>query len=92
MAIVHPAITMWGALYTNEFTGAMVGWVVDTWSEKGIIPPLPPKMHWVPKEDGKFCRVRLPVDHHSSFDDVDGSSLELVQHRSRKNGPPRPEY
>jgi len=87
--MVHPTITMWGSLHTNRLTGAMVSWIVDTWSEKGIIPPLlPPKMHWIGclRKTAKFCPVRLHADYHSSFDDVDVSSLE--QHRSRKNGSP----
>jgi hypothetical protein len=74
---VHPAITMWGVLHTNQLTGAVVGWTVDTWSERGVIPSLPPKMHWVPKKDGKPCRVLLNVDYRSSPEDIDGSALEV---------------
>jgi hypothetical protein len=49
---VHRNISMWGNLHIDQQTGALVGWIVSTWTERGVMPPLDPKMHWVAKQDG----------------------------------------
>jgi hypothetical protein len=77
----HPAISMWGTLHTDQLTGAVVGWIVDTWSERGVMPPLLPKMYWVPKEDGKFYHMRLNVDNRSSLA-VFGVDTEIEPQRA----------
>jgi hypothetical protein len=64
---VHPTISMWATLHTNQLTGEVAGWIVDTWSERGVLPPFLPKMHWVPKEDSKFYNMKLNVDWRSSI-------------------------
>ena len=51
--------SMWGNMYTNPTTGDIDGWVVNTWTERGIYPPWMPKMHWVSKPSGKFFHMVL---------------------------------
>ena len=58
---------MWGTLHINRVGGKAVGWLVDTWTEKGVELRLRPRMHWVPREDGKFYRVHLTIDARSSI-------------------------
>ena len=57
---------MWGALHT-DVRGEVVGWLVDTWTEASAEPHLRPKMHWVPRIDGKFYHVQLSIDFRSSM-------------------------
>ena len=60
-------ISMWGTLHVSRPGGKVLGWLVDTWTEKGVEPHLLPRMHWVPRVDGKFYRVYLTVDARSSM-------------------------
>jgi hypothetical protein len=62
-SIVAPAISMSGHVYADTRTGAILGWLVNTWTERGITPPLLPRMHWIPKVDGKFHRAILMLDY-----------------------------
>ena len=78
---VHPAISMWGTLHANQLTGALVGWIVDTWSEPGVMPPLHPRMHWVPRQDGKFYRMRLNIDYRCTVEFF-GEDTEIEPHRA----------
>jgi hypothetical protein len=76
---VHPAISMSGALRTNQLTGAVVGWIVTTWNDTGGMPPLGYKTHWVPKEGGKF--MLLKADFGSSVE-VFGEDTEMEPQRA----------
>lgn len=60
--IVAPAISMSGHLFTDN-AGAILGWLVNSWTERGIMPPLRPKMHWVSAKDGKLRRAFLQLDY-----------------------------
>lgn len=72
--------SMWGTLHTDE-SGAMVGWVVDSWTERGATLPLQPQMHWVAKEDGKFYRMRFNIDFRSSIE-VFGEDTDIEPKRA----------
>lgn len=52
---------MSGHLFIDK-SGAILGWLVNTWTERGIMPPLRPRMHWVSK-DGKLRRAFLQLDY-----------------------------
>ena len=54
---------MSGQLYTSVQTGAILGWLVITRTERGVMPPLNPKMHWVWKEDGKLRGAIRQMDY-----------------------------
>jgi len=62
-SIAAPAISMTGHLFTNKTDGAILGWLVNTWTERGVIPPLRPRMHWLPKQDGKLHQAILMLDY-----------------------------
>jgi hypothetical protein len=38
-SIVAPAISMTGHLFANKTDGALLGWLVNTWTERGITYP-----------------------------------------------------
>jgi len=61
-SIVAPAISMTGHLFANKTDGALLGWLVNTWTERGITPPLQPRMHWFPKSDRKLHQAILVLD------------------------------
>jgi hypothetical protein len=63
---VAESIGIWGALHTN-MRGEIVGWLVDTWTEETLAPPLCPRMHWVPRTDRKFYQVKLSMGYLSSM-------------------------
>ena len=62
-SIAAPAISMSGHLFADTRSGAILGWLVNSWTERGITPPLHPKMHWLPKEDDKFHHAMLKLDY-----------------------------
>jgi hypothetical protein len=62
-SIVSPAISMSGNLFTDTRTEVILGWLVNSWTERGVMPPLLPRMHWIPKADGKFHRAILMLDY-----------------------------
>jgi hypothetical protein len=64
-SIVAPAISMSGHLFADTRTGANLGWIVNSWTERGVVPPLLPRMHWIPKEGGKFHRAILMLDYRA---------------------------
>lgn len=53
---------MSGHLFTDK-GGTILGWLVNTWTERGIMPPLRPRMHWVSNKDGKLRRAMLQLDY-----------------------------
>jgi hypothetical protein len=75
---VQPSISMWASLYVDP-TGAAVGWMVSTWSERDVMPTLEPKMHWVSHEDGKFYRMLLEIPSSIKIFDED---TEIEPHRA----------
>jgi hypothetical protein len=60
-------IAMWGTLHVARPGGELVGWLIDSWTLSGVEPHLRPKMHWIPKEDGKFYHVHLAVGVRNSL-------------------------
>ena len=54
---------MSGHLFADKSTGAILGWLVNTWTERGVMPPLRPKMHWLSSKDGKLRRAFLQLDY-----------------------------
>jgi len=77
-SIVAPAISMSGHLYSNAQTGAILGWLAITWTERGAMPPLRPKMHWVSKEDGKARHDMLDRGLAQPLDE----DIEIESHRA----------
>ncbi|MBZ5662696.1 MAG: hypothetical protein LAO08_20025 [Acidobacteriia bacterium] len=77
---VHTAISMWASLHLGE-TGKAIDWLVDTWTEIGVTPPLKPKLHWVSHEDGKFYDVQLNIDFRSSLK-LFGKDSEIEPNRA----------
>lgn len=71
---------MWGTLHVNQ-RRELVGWIVDTWTEVGVEPHLLPKMHWVPREDGKFYHMRLNIDFRSSLE-IFHEDTDIEPHRA----------
>lgn len=62
---------MSGQLYTSVQTGAILGWLVITRTERGVMPPLNPKMHWVSKEDGKLRGAKFGASLQSLDEDTE---------------------
>lgn len=79
--IVAQAISMSGHLYSNAQTGAILGWLVITWTERGVMPPLNPEMHWVSKEGGKIHRATLHLDYPALAQPLD-EDTEIEPHRA----------
>jgi hypothetical protein len=52
-------INMSGHFFTDTRTGAPLGWLVMTWTERGVLPILHSALHWVSKGDGKLRRAML---------------------------------
>lgn len=76
-------ITMWGTLHISPIGAVPGGWVCDSWTEVGagdLI--LPPKMHWVPKGEGKFYHMRLNVDRFSTMQ-ILGEDAEIDPRRAQ---------
>jgi hypothetical protein len=73
-------VSMWGTLHVTRLGGRVVGWIVDTWTERGVEPFLPPRMHWVPR-DGKFYYMRLNVGIRSSME-IGGEATDIEPHRA----------
>jgi hypothetical protein len=71
---------MWASLYVDQ-TGEKVAWLVDTWSEQGVMPHLKPKLHWVSHEDGKFYHVLLNIDYQNSLK-ISEEDTEIEPHRA----------
>jgi hypothetical protein len=61
--IVGAPISMSGHFFSDKRSGALVGWLVNTWTERGVMPILHPELHWVSKEDGKIRRAMLKLDY-----------------------------
>src|SRR5258705_12426631 len=57
--IVDTPLSMSGHLFSDTRTGALLGWIVMTWTERGVMPILHSALHWVSKEDGKLRRAML---------------------------------
>jgi hypothetical protein len=74
-------IAMWGTLHVARPGGELVGWLVDSWTLWGIGPRLRPKMHWVPREDGKFYLVHLSIGPRSSIS-IEGEDTEIEPQRA----------
>src|SRR5580704_3202344 len=77
-SMTHPSMSMWGRLHAEHETGALLGWVVSSSSGPGVRPPLPPKIHWASKEDGKFYNMQRNLDPGNSIEVFDeDSEIEL---------------
>ncbi len=59
---------MSGMLHADEKTGELVGWVVNTWSERGVEPSLLARMHWFPKNDGKLYHMQLNLTYPTTLE------------------------
>jgi hypothetical protein len=59
-------LSMWGTLHASRRTGAVKGWIVDSWSYGGP-PYLRPKMHWVTFPDYKLHHMHLNIDFNSTM-------------------------
>ena len=70
---------MLGQLYMSVQTGAMLGWLVITRTERGVMPPLN-KMHWVWKEDGKLRGAIRQMDYNGA-QNLD-EDTEIEPHRA----------
>jgi hypothetical protein len=79
-SIVAPAISMSGHLFADTRTGAALGWLVNTWTERGVMPPLNPKMHWVSNEDGKLRHAMMRLDYLAL--EPHGVDTEVEPHRA----------
>ena len=79
-SIVAPAISMTGHLFATKTDGAILGWLVNTWTERGVIPPLRPRMHWVPKQDGKLHQAVLMLDYGAL--QPGGEDTDVEPHRA----------
>jgi hypothetical protein len=65
-SIASEAVTMWGMLHVSRPDGTVAGWLVNSWSTSNE-HRLPIRMHWVPKDDGKFYRVKLSLEPRLSI-------------------------
>jgi hypothetical protein len=60
----QPTITICGWLYADATSGALTGWLVNSWSERTVEASqnLTPVLHWFSMEEEKFSRVVLNLD------------------------------
>jgi hypothetical protein len=75
--IATKEISMWGTLHVNRPGGTVAGWLVDSWTEKGIEPHLHPRMNWVAKDDGKLYRVYLMVGPPGNSISIDAEDIDI---------------
>jgi hypothetical protein len=75
------SIRIWGTLHARKPDGKLLGWTVNTWTERGISPHLPPKLHWVPR-DGKLYHMHLSIDTFQKSTVVAGEATDIEPHRA----------
>jgi hypothetical protein len=61
--ISNGPISMWATLYLNTEGGKIAGWLCDAWTAAGTsgAERLPPRLHWLSREDNRFYRVALDI-------------------------------
>jgi hypothetical protein len=64
-------VSMWGKLFVGKHNGKVLGWMVDTWTERGIEPHLRPKLHWISRADDKFHHVETTGDNRIAITILD---------------------
>jgi hypothetical protein len=64
-------VSMWGKLFVGKHNGRILGWVVDTWTERGIEPHLRPKLHWISRADDKFYHMETSGDNRIAITILD---------------------
>lgn len=79
-AAVADGISMWCSLHTDR-GGKLAGWLVDTWTERNVEPHLRPKLHWIPRADGKFYVAHLRIDFRSALI-ISDEDTDMERHRA----------
>lgn len=61
----NPNVKMWGMHHIDAESGEVVGWLFNSWTERGVSPYLPVKLHWLAKDNNKLQRAILNFDSHT---------------------------